>query len=47
MLSETYKILVFQPGIELMPMALKAWSPNYWTAREVPKMSKGFEWIFH
>ena len=29
-------ILVPQPGIEPMPSAVKAWNPNYWTAREFP-----------
>lgn len=29
-----YRILVPQPRIELMPHAVEAWSPNYWTARE-------------
>ena len=28
--------LRFQPGIEPGPMALKAQSPNQWTAREFP-----------
>ena len=28
--------LRFQPGIEPGPMALKAQSPNHWTAREFP-----------
>ena len=32
-----YGTLVPQPGIELMPPALEAWSLNHWTAREVPK----------
>ena len=27
-------ILVPQPGIEPRPSAVKAWSPNHWTARE-------------
>ena len=27
-------ILVPQPGIEPGPSAVKAWSPNHWTARE-------------
>ena len=27
-------ILVPGPGIEPMPSAVKAWSPNHWTARE-------------
>ena len=26
-----------QPGIELVPMAVKAQSPNHWTTREVPE----------
>ena len=30
-------ILVHQPGIEPVPPAVEAWSPNHWTAREVPK----------
>ena len=25
------------PGIEPMPLALEAWSPNHWTAREFPR----------
>ena len=29
-------ILAPQPGMEPRPPALEAWSPNYWTAREVP-----------
>ena len=29
-------ILVPQPGIEPMPSAVKAQSPNHWTAREFP-----------
>ena len=28
-------ILVHQPGIELMPPALEAWSLDHWTTREV------------
>ena len=31
-------ILVPQPGIETMPQAVKAWSPNHRTAREVPSI---------
>ena len=31
------KILVPQPGIEPVPPALEAGSPNLWTTREVPK----------
>ena len=30
-------ILVTQPGVEPGPSALKAWSPNHWTAREFPR----------
>ena len=30
------RILVPQPGIEPRPLAVKAWSPNHWTAREFP-----------
>ena len=30
------EILAPQPGTEPRPPALEAWSPNYWTAREVP-----------
>ena len=30
-------ILVPQPGIKPVPCAVKAWSPNHWTAREFPK----------
>ena len=33
-----YEILVPRPGIEPVPSAVKAWSPNYWTAREFPKV---------
>ena len=29
-------ILVPQPGIEPRPSAVKAWSPNHWTAKEFP-----------
>ena len=31
-------ILVPRPGIEPASSALKAWSPNHWTAREVPPL---------
>ena len=27
-------VLVFQPGIEPWPWAVRAWSPNHWTTRE-------------
>ena len=29
-------ILVPRPGIEPVPPAVEAWSPNHWTARELP-----------
>ena len=29
-------ILVPQPGIEPVPPAVEAWSPNHWIAKEVP-----------
>ena len=29
-------ILVPQPEIEPVPLALEAWSPNHWTTREFP-----------
>ena len=32
----TCRILVPQPGIELLPPAVEAQSPNHWTARELP-----------
>ena len=31
-------ILIPQPGIEPMPSAVKAWSPNHWTSREVSQL---------
>ena len=30
--------LVPLPGIEPGPSAVKAWSPNHWTAREFPRI---------
>ena len=30
------RILVLRPGIEPLLLEMKAWRPNYWTAREVP-----------
>ena len=33
---EACGILVSRPEIELMPSAVKAWSPNHWTAQEFP-----------
>lgn len=35
--SVAYGTLVPQPGIELTPPALEAWSLNHWTSGEVPK----------
>ena len=32
------RILVLQPEIEPAPPELEAWSPNYWTAREIPQL---------
>ena len=31
-------ILVARPGIEPVPPVVEAWSPNHWTAREVPEL---------
>ena len=33
-----YRIVVPQLGIEPMPPAVEAWSPNHWTAREFPEL---------
>ena len=30
-------VLVPQPGVEPAPSAVRAWSPNHWTAREFPQ----------
>ena len=38
-----FGILVPRPGIEPGPSAVKVWSPNHWTAREVPVALK-FYW---
>ena len=35
----TCRILVPQPGIEPMPLAGEALSPNHWTARKFPRCS--------
>ena len=32
-----YRILVPQPGIELVPLVVKLQSPNHWTTREFPR----------
>ena len=34
----TCRILVPQPWNELVPLAVKAWNSNHWTAREFPKL---------
>ena len=34
---EACGVLVPQPGIDLQPLALEAWSPNHCTAREIPE----------
>ena len=31
-----YGIFVPQPGLELRPLAVTAWSPNHWVTREFP-----------
>ena len=31
-----YRVLVPQPGMEPMPLAVEAWSANHWTTREFP-----------
>ena len=33
-------VLVPRSGTELVPSAVRAWSPNHWTAREVPTFLK-------
>ena len=33
---EACEILVLRPGIEPVPLAVEAQSPNHWTAREFP-----------
>ena len=33
-----FGILVPQSGIEPVPPEVEAWSPNYWTAREAPRV---------
>ena len=32
----SYEILAPWPGIEHVPLAMKAWNPNHWTTREFP-----------
>ena len=32
------RILIPQPGVDLVPPAVEAWSLNHWTSREVPKI---------
>ena len=36
-------ILVPQPGIEPAPLALKARSPNHWTAREFRHLANSYQ----
>lgn len=36
--SVTFKILVPQSGFKPVPLAVKAWSLNNWTSREVPRV---------
>ena len=36
-LAVPFGILVPQPRIKPMSLALAAWGPNHWTAREVPE----------
>ena len=36
-LAGPYGILVPQPRIEPVSLALETWGPNQWTAREVPE----------
>ena len=43
---EACGILVPQPGIEPGPPAVELWSPNHWTAREVPKILGVFMFLF-
>ena len=43
---EVGRILVPPPGIEPRPLALKAWSPNHWTAREFPLLISFFKLVF-
>ena len=45
---KAYGILVPRSGIEPRPSAVKAWSPNHWTAREFPKTKQFLnQWILH
>ena len=34
-----HEISVPRPGIEALPLAVKAWNPNHWTAREFPTIN--------
>ena len=41
------RILATRPETEPVPSTVKAWSPNYWTTRLIPKLRrllKGFKW---
>ena len=44
---EAYRILVPRPGTEPRPSAVKAPSPNHWTAREYPVFSKFMQLCNH
>ena len=37
------RILVPQPGIKPAPLAVKAWHPNHWTAKEFPRYCSIFD----
>lgn len=37
-----FRILVFQPVIELMPLAVEVWSLNHWISREVQNSMYNF-----
>ena len=39
-------ILVLWLGTESAPLAVKVWSPDYWTARKLPEWSSSFRWCF-
>ena len=41
-----YGVLVPWLGIEPRPLALRAWNPNHWNAREVPKENLIYNLVF-
>ena len=43
---EACRILAPGPGIEPMPSAVEAWSPNHWTTREVLRFHMNFRRVF-